>query len=102
MKREENIIAVRKNITWKKGKEEQYHLPSPYVIRLLGSISRRGRERKFLGRKSRFIKMGVGKNIKLSGASHTPASVQPALLEASHLLRLGLGGGLLRDPDIHS
>ena len=54
-------MAVGKFITWKKG--EQYNLLykgcwEEYQVR------KRERGRKYLGRKSRFIKVGMGKNIK--------------------------------------
>ena len=59
-------MAVGKNITRKKGGGKQYHLPcnikgcwEEYHVR------KRGRGRKFRGRKSRFKKMREGKNIKL-------------------------------------
>ena len=39
-----NVMALRKNITWKKGKEKQYII-FPIILRLLGRISS-GEERK--------------------------------------------------------
>ena len=56
-------MAAGKNIAWKKnGKGKQYHLP--YNIEAVGRNIKWGRERTFLGRKSRFKIMGMGKSIK--------------------------------------
>ena len=60
-------MAVGKNITWKKGKGKQYHLP--IILRLLGRISN-GEEDGNIG--ELFKNMGMGKNIKLKGILYTP------------------------------
>ena len=46
----------------------------PVIYRLLGRISseKKGKWSEFWGRKSRFLKLGVGKNIKLYGNLYTP------------------------------
>ena len=58
-------MALGKNITWKKGKENQYHLSNGYQ----GScweeyqVGKRGRL-EICGKKIKILKHGVGKNIK--------------------------------------
>ena len=57
-----------KNITWKKAEGKQYD--PPHNFEAVGKNIASGEERKdrnFCGRKSRFMKMGLGKNVKLYG-----------------------------------
>ena len=63
---EGNIMAVRKNIPWKKGEGKQYHLP--YNIKAVCKNIKWGRgegDRNFVEENQDFKKTGVGKNIKL-------------------------------------
>ena len=64
--REGNIKVLGKNITWKKGKEKQYHLP--YNIKAVGKDIKWGRgewDGHFRAENQDFKNMGVGKNINL-------------------------------------
>ena len=49
---------------------------SPLIVNF-GDVGKRGKERKFWGRKSRFKIMGMGKNIKLQGTLYTPEMIFP-------------------------
>ena len=65
-------MAVGKNLTWKKEKEKQYHIP--IILRLLGRISSEGEGRTEILEKNIKIlyKKRGGKNIKLQGTLYTP------------------------------
>ena len=74
MKRGSLSSLLGKNLIWKKGKREQYHLP--YNIEAVQKNIKgvKGKRTDILSRKSRF-KMEAGKNIKLYGTLYTPVLV---------------------------
>ena len=77
LRKEGNIIVLEKNITWKKGKEKQYHLP--YNIKAVEKNIKWLREEGDgnFGEENRdFKNMGVGENIKLYGTLCTPAGAR--------------------------
>ena len=71
-RREGNIMAVRKNITW----EQVSNIIFPKILKLFGRISsgEKGKGTEISGKKIKIKnEMGVGKNIKLYGTLYTPA-----------------------------
>ena len=61
---EGNILAVRKNIAWKKGSNIIFH-----ILRLLGRISsgEKGKETKISGKKIKIYKNGGGEEYQVVG-----------------------------------
>ena len=65
-------MAVGKNITWKMGSNNTF----PLIWALFGRISEeKWKGTDISGRKSRFKKMGMGKNILSKGTLWTPGCV---------------------------
>ena len=74
-------MAVGKNITWEKGKGKQYRLS--FNIDTVGKNIRwgKGKETENSGKKSRFKRKGMGKNINLKETLYTPAKTQEGLVK---------------------
>ena len=68
-------MTVGKNITWKKGKGEQYYL-AQYIQAARKNIEwRKGERKRKLGGRYKDKKEGLGKNIKLQETLYTPEIV---------------------------